>query len=152
MALIYDDKSDEDRPRKKFLCPKQRSESEYDSDWNLIKKERKKKECNRKKKCGGISDSDDDDDDDDDDARPRKKSARKRKKPAAKSKPDYDDGPSAKQKHKICPKAVISSSEGSDSEGGHRSCRDMSSDEVTRSTKRRRILSSGSESSSSRSL
>ncbi|CAH1786982.1 unnamed protein product [Owenia fusiformis] len=138
-------------PRKKKR--RDASGSGGENDENRPRKKSKKKRRPRRDHSGGDSD------DEGGRGRDRKRKQRKKKegkegkKKKLKEKFVEDDGLSAKQRRKIVSKAMISSSEGSDSEGGSK-LKIASGDESGSEEgmgKRRRILSSGSESGSNRS-
>ncbi|KAK3762672.1 hypothetical protein RRG08_059019 [Elysia crispata] len=151
---ILSEGSEEERPKKK---KKKRSSSTSDEsmdDENESEKKKKKKKTKRRPKKGGGDDSDEENEG-------RKPKGKRKPKPGAGKgskggkikEPEDEDGLSAKQRRKIVSKAVISSSEGSDSDTRKKrqavesgSGSGSGSDDNKNVGKRRRILDSGSDS------
>lgn len=133
---IITDGSGDEMPRKRKRSRKGGSESEEEmgSDGEMRKKVRRKR---RPRKEGGEKKE----------RKPRK--PRKPKETKKKLRIEEDDGLTAKQRRKVVSKALISSSEGSDSDDGEKLRIDekaSESDSDTKGESQRRILSSGSDS------
>ncbi|KAK3600789.1 hypothetical protein CHS0354_009223 [Potamilus streckersoni] len=155
----------EERPRKSGKKPKKAEDDDFVSDGSGDDMPRKKK---RKKGAAGSGSEDEGGDDENGEKRKKKRRRRRnmeggsdeegerkpRKRREGKGRKrkeaELDDGLSAKQRRKIVSKAIISSSEGSESEGEKLKIDDEvgsgSDDEQGKVGKRRRIMSSGSES------
>ncbi|OWF42944.1 RNA polymerase-associated protein CTR9 homolog isoform X2 [Mizuhopecten yessoensis] len=133
---ILSDSGDEAPRRKK----KKRFDSGSDGEGDRDRGKKKRKRGGGKSRRGGGDDSDADDDD-----RPARK-RRGRKEMGSKKKLD-EDGLTAKQRRKVVSKEMISSSEGSDSEGARRLRIDdpgSDSEKEDGVGRNRRILSSAS--------
>ncbi|CAG5134684.1 unnamed protein product [Candidula unifasciata] len=141
---ILSEGSEDDQPRKK---KKKRSSSGSGEDDEDGDKQKKKRKTKRKSKKDFVNDSDDENEGGGD--RKRKRGKGKEGKGFKKKKQKEDeDGLTAKQRRKIVSKAVISSSEGSDSDTRKKRMEDSGSGSETTGKvgKRRRILESGSDS------
>ncbi|KAK7475279.1 hypothetical protein BaRGS_00033510 [Batillaria attramentaria] len=147
----------DDKPRKSGSKKKRAEDGEILSEGSEDEAPRKKRKKKRgmnynvldksRKNLGGDSDDEGGDRKERRRKRPRKGEGKESKKDSKKKKSvEEDDGLTAKQRRKIVSKAIISSSEGSESEGEKLKIDDASGSDEEGVGKRRRILSSGSES------
>ncbi|BFZ05310.1 hypothetical protein BsWGS_08349 [Bradybaena similaris] len=142
---ILSEGSEDDQPKKKR---KKRSSSGSGEDDDDDDKKKKKRKTKRKSKKDEFANDSDDENEGGGDRKRRRGKGKDGKGFKKKKQKDDEDGLTAKQRRKIVSKAVISSSEGSDSDTRKKRMDDSGSGSETTGKvgKRRRILESGSDS------